>query len=212
MLIEWFMIVTVVLLAAISPGPDFVMTVRNTVCYGRRAGIVTAIGFGLAICVHVFYCMIGIAAVISQSILLFTILKYLGAAYLVYLGVQALKSTGYSQDISIAPLQKHAGKTIADRVVLRQGFLTNLLNPKATLFFLSLYTQVLDPGTPIAVQLVYGATAAVVVPLWFSCVALFLSDRRVKNAFLHFSKWIDRICGGCLVALGLKLAVTETAR
>lgn len=92
--VNWFILVGVFFMALLSPGPDFVMAVRQSVMHGRRAGIVTAIGFALGVAVHVTYCLLGIAALISQSIVVFSVLKYLGAAYLLYVGIGALRSRG----------------------------------------------------------------------------------------------------------------------
>jgi len=89
------------------------------------------------------------------------------------------------------------------------GFLTNLLNPKATLFFLALFTQVISPETPINVQLVYGASCFVIVTGWFSFVAFVLTAPRVKSTFLKSAKWIDRISGGVMIALGVRLLWTK---
>ncbi len=208
--LNWFMIATLVLLACMSPGPDFVMTVRNSLTYSRKAGLMTAIGFGLSEVIHIAYCIIGIGALIAQSVLLFSILKFAGAAYLVYIGAQALRSKGLAEipgtDAVIAPK-----RTISAFKAMRMGFLTNLLNPKATVFFLALFTQVIDPHTPLFIQMIYGATAIAVTVLWFSFVSIVLTHQPVKNKFLRFSKWIDRACGGVMIALGLRLALTRAA-
>ncbi|NCC20989.1 MAG: LysE family translocator [Alphaproteobacteria bacterium] len=210
-LAQWLLIASVVFLASVSPGPDFVMTVRNSVMYGRKAGVFTAIGLGIAVLVHVLYCIVGIAAVISQSVLLFSILKFAGAAYLLYIGYKSLRSKGFEHDSGISEMTRSPGPPMSAIRALRSGFLTNLLNPKATMFFLALYTQVIGPDTALALQALYGASAVVIVPCWFVAVALFLTDRRLKSAFLRFSKWIDRLCGGFLVALGVRLALAKPA-
>lgn len=205
---EWLLVCGIVLLAVASPGPDFVMTVRNSMLYGRKVGVFTAIGIGLAILIHVSYCIAGIATIISQSILLFNIIKILGAAYLIYIGIQALRSTGYSGKVNVDGMTAEPDYSVLK--ALGNGFLTNLLNPKATLFFLSLYTQVIDPQTPLAIQAMFGISAALIGQIWFSCVALFLTIRHIKHAFLRVSKWIDRACGAFLLMLGLKLAFSRS--
>jgi RhtB (resistance to homoserine/threonine) family protein len=209
-LTEWITLVVVFGLAAISPGPDFVMAVRNSVIYSRRAGLFTAMGFAFAVCVHAFYSIIGVGALIAQSVLLFSMIKYIGAGYLLYIGFKALRSKGYNMpsaqnDKTIGHLRKEMGAVQA----LRSGFITNLFNPKATLFFLALFTQILSPETPYSVQAFFGLTCAVMVWAWFTLVALFLTHRRIQAVFLGFSKWIDRVCGGLMVALGIKLALTK---
>ena len=127
------------LLAAVSPGPDFVMTVRNSLCYSRRAGIYTAVGISLALLVHLFYCAAGIGYIISKSVLLFSVLKMLGAGYLIYLGIGSILAKGSRLDM----MNEKAGTDLTKFQAFRMGFLTNVLNPKATLFFMSLFTLVI---------------------------------------------------------------------
>ena len=181
------------------------MAVRNSVMGSRKAGIFTAIGFGLGIAVHVSYCLTGLALVISQSIVLFNIIKWIGAAYLFYVGYQALKSKGYSandegitQPLSINLLQ-----------ALRSGFITNLFNPKATLFFLALFTQILSPDIDFNAKAIYGMTCIIMTMIWFSIVATVLTTQRIRTAFLRASKWIDRVCVCLFIALDIKLAITK---
>lgn len=207
-LFGWFVVVSLTLLAAMSPGPDFVIAIRNSISYSRKTGLFTALGFGLGVCVHVTYCILGIAAVISQSVMLFSIIKGIGAAYLIYIGCKALLSKGYEGPV---PGNRNTEKKndISIFQAIGNGFLTNLLNPKATMYFLALFTQVIDPDTALSTQIIYGASAAITIVLWFSLVAIVLTNRRVKAVFLNFSKWIDRICGGLLIALGIRLALSK---
>ncbi|HQX26458.1 MAG TPA: LysE family transporter [Alphaproteobacteria bacterium] len=204
---EWLMIVVLMIVAAASPGPDFVLAIRNALTYSRQTGIFTAIGLALGVCVHTAYCILGIAALISKSIVLFNVIKYLGAAYLVYIGIRALLSKGFTDaqdNISRARTDIHWSKALG------MGFLTNILNPKATMFFLALFTQVIEPGTPVSVQIVFALTCAVIVGAWFSFVALVLSSAPVRQKFLGVSQWIDRVCGGAMIGLGLRLALART--
>ena len=129
------------LLAVMSPGPDFIMTLRNSLLYSRKSGIYSAIGLGLGILVHVTYCLAGIALVISQSVIIFSLLKYLGAAYLLYIGIKSLRAK--QSDTTEADLLTEK-KDLTKRQAIRSGFITNATNPKATLFFLSLFTLVIQ--------------------------------------------------------------------
>lgn len=210
MFTEWLIVSFAVLVAAMSPGPDFVVAVRNTLIGSRRAGLMTALGFGLGVCIHLAYCLAGLAVIISQSILLFSLFKYLGAAYLIYLGIGALRSKGMAQTFDADPADGPRN-TLSDSQALRSGFLTNLLNPKATLFFLALFTQIIDPHTGMEARLLYGSTAALIVTLWFSFVALVLSSGPLRQRYLQCSCWIDRLCGGVLILLGLRLAAARAA-
>lgn len=204
---EWLLIATLMLMAVASPGPDFVIAVRHSILYSRKTGFFTALGFGAGVCVHITYCMIGISALIASSVTAFTIIKYIGAGFLIYMGIKALQSKGFTGNASTRGEQKKPD--ISSIQALKIGFLTNLLNPKATMFFLALFTQVIDQTTPVAIQLLYGGTCVLIVTLWFCVVTFVLSNRHVKNSFLGFATWIDRICGGLMIALGVRLALAK---
>lgn len=193
------------LLALISPGPDFIMCVRNSLIYSRRTGIYTAVGFGGGIAVHILYCLAGLALVISKSILLFSFIKFLGAAYLIYIGVKSIISKSSKIEIG----EQHKKEDISALSAVRIGFLTNVLNPKATLFMLSLFTLVISPNTPFPVMLVMGGVMVVDTILWFSLVATMLTHRRIRAIFEKFQGAFNKTLGGLLIALGVKVALSE---
>ncbi len=202
---SWLILVSVFTVALASPGPDFVIIVRNSITHVRRAGIMTALGFGLGVCVHVTYCLGGLALIIAQSVILFNVLKFIGAAYLFYVGIKALNSKGFEGPA----LDGRSASSMSDLAAVRSGFITNLLNPKATLFFLALFTQILDPNATMPEQILYGATCVLMTIIWFSTVACVLTTPVIRQRFLSMSKWIDRACGGFFIALGCKLAITK---
>lgn len=195
----------IALLAAISPGPDFVVVVKNTL-NARRVGLMTAFGVGFGILVHVTYSLLGIGLIISQSILLFSLIKYAGAAYLLYLGIQLLRAKkGEDALKKMAGVEKRGG--ISSWRALGEGFMTNALNPKATLFFLSIFTQVIHPETPLIVQGMYGVEVALVVGIWFSALALFLTMTPIRSKFSRIQYYLSKVMGGMLIAFGIKLAL-----
>ena len=204
---EFLTVALIHLLAVASPGPDFAVVVRESVAHGRKAGTYTAMGVGTAIFLHVGYSLLGIGLIVSQSIVLFNALKWAAAAYLLYIGFKALRAKPASA--SDAPVNVAAGERTA-RGAFASGFITNGLNPKATLFFLSLFTVVINPHTPLWVQAGYGVYLAVATGLWFCMVARLFSQERVRAGFARMGHWFDRAMGGVLVALGLKLALTES--
>lgn len=194
------------LLAVISPGPDFVLITRNSLVYSRKTGIYSAIGLGLGILVHVTYSLIGVGLIIAQSVVLFTIIKFFGAGYLMYLGYKSL--TSKSSHLSI---QAEQHKTdISKWQAIRIGFLTNVLNPKATLFFLSLFTLIISPSTPLGVKLFMGFEMSVVTGLWFALVAYLFSHHFVKSRFEKVQHFAEKFIGVVLIALGLKVALSTT--
>ncbi|MDG9930650.1 MULTISPECIES: LysE family transporter [Pseudomonas] len=203
---EFLTVALIHLLAVASPGPDFAIVVRESVAHGRRAGTWTALGVGVGIFVHVAYSLLGIGLIVSQSIVLFNALKWLAAAYLFYIGIKALRARpAAAGELEVAV----DGQQRSARGAFVTGFVTNGLNPKATLFFLSLFTVVINPHTPLAVQAGYGVYLAFATALWFCLVALLFSQRRVRAGFARMGHWFDRLMGAVLVGLGIKLAFTE---
>jgi len=184
------------------------MATRNTLRYGRKAGLFTALGFACGETVHMAYCILGFAALVAQASWVFTTLKYIGAAYLLWIGVKALRSKG----LNMLP-EETGGTPHHHRPALAawgDGFFTNVFNPKAILFFFALFTQLLQPGQPLSAMLGYGVVCVTTCLLWFSGVALFLSHDKIRQGFLRFSAAIDKLCGACLVLLGLRMVLQES--
>ncbi len=202
---EFLTIALIHLLAVASPGPDFAVVVRESVVRGRRAGLFTALGVGSGILIHVGYSLLGIGLIVSQSILLFNALKWLAAAYLLYIGIRALRA----RPMDAASMENDKAVARSALAAFSTGFITNGLNPKATLFFLSLFAVVIDPHTPLPIQLGYGAYLAGATALWFCLVALLFSQPRVRAGFARMGHWFDRLTGAVLVGLGIKLALTQ---
>ena len=203
---EFLTVALIHLLAVASPGPDFAIVVRESVAHGRRAGTWTALGVGTGIFVHVAYSLLGIGLIVSQSIVLFNALKWLAAAYLFYIGIKALRAKPAapgSLEVAAEDVER------SPRGAFMAGFVTNGLNPKATLFFLSLFTVVINPHTPLAVQAGYGVYLAFATATWFCLVAMLFSQQRVRAGFARMGHWFDRLMGAVLVGLGIKLAFTE---
>ncbi|MBZ5757815.1 LysE family transporter [Pseudomonas sp. S5(2021)] len=203
---EFLTVALVHLLAVASPGPDFAVVVRESVTQGQRAGLWTALGVGSGIFVHIAYSLLGIGLIVSQSILLFNLFKWLAASYLVYLGWEALRAR---PQLEAATLTAGPVPTRRARQAFTVGFVTNGLNPKATLFFLSLFTVVISHDTPLAVQAGYGLYLACATTLWFCLVAWLFSRDRVRAGFARMGHWFDRVTGAVLIALGARLALSE---
>jgi len=193
------------LLAVISPGPDFFMALKNSMTYSRKTGIYTAIGFGLGIAVHIFYSLAGLALLISKSILIFNLIKYLGVAYLLYIGVMSF----ISKPAVISVENKTHLQDISPLKAIRIGFLTNVLNPKATLFFLSLFTLVISPDTANGTLVIISSILIIDTTLWFSLVAIFFTQKRIRVFYNTYQKWFTKAFGTVLIAIGLKIAFSE---
>lgn len=192
------------LLAAVSPGPDFVMTVRNSLCYSRRAGIFTSLGISLGLGIHLIYCAAGVGYIISKSLLLFSIIKWLGIIYLIYMGISSILAKGSKLEVT----GERIGPDLTRMQAFKMGFLTNVLNPKATLFFLSLFTFVIGNATPLYVILTIAVIILGTAFVWFTIVSIFLAQQRVQRIFLKYEKAINYTLGGFLILLGVKIAVS----
>lgn len=193
------------MLALISPGPDFAIMVKNTLMYSKRHVIFTAIGIALGIIFHVIYCIMGFALVLSQSVIVFKIIKIIGACYLVYIGYKSLIAKPFVAAIDSSSEQNTVTKAASTKKVFWEGFWCNVLNPKATLFFLSLFTLVIDPKTPIWLQITYGVEMVLLTFAWFSMLGLMLSKESFKQKVLNAQKYINKLMGGTLVLFGAKL-------
>jgi len=190
------------LLIVVSPGADFVLVLKNSMNFGRKAGIYTAMGISLAICVHISYSMLGINYLISQNELLFSLIRYAGSAYLIFLGIKGILTASESLDaiesikVEVSPLQ-----------YLAQGFLCNALNPKTMLFFLSIFSQVINPDSNNTYTvLFYGFYMILLHALWFSAVAILFSSNTLQARIMKIKKRLNQACGAGLISFGAILA------
>lgn len=197
------------LLAVISPGPDFAIVARNSLVHSRKIALYTTLGVALGISIHVAYSILGIGLLISQSILLFNIIKYIGAGYLIYIGIKSLRAKPVPIQESSPETQTAQTKNTTILAAIWTGFLTNVLNPKATLFFLALFTQVIDPATPKFIQLIFGIEMMVITFVWFSIIALAFSHSAIKPKISKFQSRIEKFTGAVLIALGIKVALSS---
>jgi RhtB (resistance to homoserine/threonine) family protein len=195
-------------LAVASPGPDFAIVLKQSLSHGRRTAIWTSIGVGTAILLHVTYSLLGIGLLIRGSELWFNVVKYAGAAYIAWIGVQSLRAkpradAGKGSDADIvAPV-----KVPDERGAFAIGFLTNALNPKATLFFISLFVMVVSPQTPKLIQAGYGLWMAAATAGWFCLVSVLFTQADVRRKFLRHGHWIDRALGVVFLAFAVSLAL-----
>ena len=196
------------LLLNVTPGPDTLYIVGRSTTQGLRAGVAAALGIGAGTLVHISAAALGLSAILATSAGAFTLIKLLGAAYLVYVGLALLFS-------SQTPLDAADAASIVPaplRTVFVQGFLTNVLNPKVALFFLAFLPQFVESGAasqPIAF-LFLGLVFNVNGTLWNLLVAW--SAARVTAGLRQRAavvKWFNRCVGGIFVALGIRLALVR---
>ncbi len=200
---EGFLIITGVhLLAAASPGPDFVLISQHTLRYGKIAGLWCALGISLGLGIHIVYSVLGLAVVIAQSTTLLWVIKVLGAGYLLYLGFQGIKAkAGKVQSLDVG----YSDLTLSSRKSLAMGFACNVLNPKAPIYFIALFTSVLEPNLPTAWLSIYGVLMIVLQFIWFAGIVFLLSIPKINYKFQSMSFWLDRIFGVALILLAIKI-------
>lgn len=186
------------ILIVLSPGSDFVLVFKNSSMFGRKAGVVTALGIGLGVCVHISYSVIGISHFISHNPSLFNFVKYAGAGYLIYLGISGLRSTKFR-----LKAQDSSPKT-QQRTFLIQGFLCNLLNPKTMLFFISIFSQLIESDNN-TFSIGYGVYIAALHCLWFTLLSYLLTSTKARHFLERFGQRINQLCGVGLVGFGASL-------
>ena len=207
------------LLLNLTPGPDVFFIIANALRSGARAGVVAALGITAGCCVHIVAAAVGVSALVAASATAFTVLKWVGAGYLVYIGVSALlaRKPPNAPDLVAHPADGAgaAGRSgLNDSLwrVFRQGFLTNVLNPKVALFFLAFVPQFIAPGTAhpslvfLALGLLFNFNGMWVNVAWALAAASAARRVRLVQRGMH---WLERAAGAVFVAFGIKLALTE---
>lgn len=202
------------MLAVACPGPDFAMVVRQSIAHGRKVAIWTSIGIGSAILVHVSYALLGIGILLRASHFWFSAVKYLGAAYLAWIGVKGILAkpvtvgSGGPEDSRAAAAAPQEPEPHSAWVT---GFLTNVFNPKATLFFVAIFATLIDPATPKVIQAGYGLWMALTTMAWFSVVSVVFTRDDVRGAFLRGGHWIERAMGALFIGFAVVLALASVA-
>jgi threonine/homoserine/homoserine lactone efflux protein len=207
-----------VLLLNLTPGPDTAFIVGQSVAHGRRAGLMSVLGISAGCVVHTLAIALGLSALLAASTNAFLVVKLVGAAYLVYLGVRMIIATGrHGRSASLAArsgADKPApvGKRRSNRRTFMQGFITNVTNPKVVLFFLSLFPQFVSAGSAhkgLAFA-VLGAILIVISTVYNGAVAWVAGSitKRMKSA-PRAQAWLERSVGAMFIALGARIALTD---
>lgn len=205
-LLHWAGFLTAAVLLNLSPGPDIAFIMGQTVRGGRKAGFAALFGIWTGAFGHVLMAAAGLSAILATSALAFSLVKWVGAIYLIWLGIQAIRSGGGSFVAEGVPLTKNYGK------VFRQGIIVAVLNPKVAVFFLAFLPQfvVADAG-PVWAQLFFHGFLIIVVAAFIE-PPLVIAGERLTNKLRNnprFGMWLDRGLGTILVGLGIRLAMED---
>jgi threonine/homoserine/homoserine lactone efflux protein len=202
-----FLVAALIVIA--SPGPDSLNSLAIGVSRGRREGVAYAIGVGVGCMTHTLWAMLGISAVVAASATLFNVIKWIGVAYLLWLGVQALHSSGR---FAVSDTRDR-GPSVSALQRFRQGLLTNALNPKVMLFFLAFLPQFVDPQRGLAViwQLgLMGLTFTLVTAVAYSALAWSAGAVGIRLARQpRIALWLERATGIVFIAMAARLAFAD---
>lgn len=204
-LAHWIGFLSAAILLNLSPGPDIAFILGHTVRSGIRSGFAALFGIWSGACLHVLMAAAGLSAILAASAVAFSTIKWVGAAYLIWLGIQALRSKGEGAWI------KEAGKTLPWSRIYRQGILVSLLNPKVAIFFLAFLPQfVVEGAGPVWAQLLLHGSLIIVVAAFIEPPLILLGGRLTEALRRNRSVglWLDRGLGALLVALGVRLATS----
>ena len=202
----------------LTPGPDVLYIISNALRLGTRAGIVASCGIALGCCVHVLAAALGVGALLAASATAFTAIKWVGAAYLLWMGVRMLLAKppdAGAGALAVAAVHRSAGSPKSLRAVFMGGFWTNVLNPKVVIFFLAFVPQFIAPGTDnktlafLLLGLLFTVNALPVCAGW--AFAASWMGRRV-DTLQRGMHWLDRVAGAMFIGFGLKLAFTDSPK
>ncbi|MBY0462495.1 MAG: LysE family transporter [Alphaproteobacteria bacterium] len=200
---EWLSVTVIAGVAIISPGPGFAVVVRNSLSYGREAGIATALGNALGDMAHVALNLLGIGLLIANSSGTLSTIRLLGALYLFWLGVKGVLSKPRLKN-DFENMTKPTNRLRA----FYDGFLATLSNPKVFIFVFALFSVIISTETPFYHKVMYGGWIGVLSLCWFTIVALFFTDTRFVNKFQDYRHWLERGTGLILIAFSISLLLS----
>lgn len=203
--------VPTVAILVILPGPDFAIITKISIFDGKKQAQAAAIGVTLGMCIHTILAMLGLSAIVASSALLFSILKYLGAAYLFYIGISELIKSTKRKNLQFHPeSEKNEARGHNTTRYFYAGFLTNVLNPKAILYFMVLYPQFIDSSAPLTTQfLEMGLITALICLSWYLILASVFTKISAFFTSASCQRWLMRFTGIIFVAFGVKLAAQK---
>lgn len=205
---QYWLFVTMCILLILLPGPDTAIATKNTLIKGKIGGLKTIFGTCCALLIHTFAAVVGLSAIIAKSAFLFSIFKYVGGAYLIYLGIKSFISIQKKKEESL--IEHKNGIEHNDHACFKQGFLTNLLNPKVAVFFLTFLPQFVDSNNHSFLPFIWmGLTYVVLTAIWFVFYILLLNTIRSFMMKPQTQMAIEGVTGTVLVGFGIKLALDK---
>jgi len=205
---NFYLFVITCIFLVILPGPDTAIMTKNTLTVGKQGGFKTMLGICCALSIHTLTAVVGLSAIIAKSALLFSIFKYIGAMYLIYLGIKSLWTLRNKE--TTETIETIAKSKYKNESSFKQGFLTNLLNPKVAVFFLTFLPQFVNPGSHTFMPfLILGITYIVLTVVWYLFYIYLLNQISVFMKKPKTQKVIEGITGTILIGFGIKLALAK---
>lgn len=202
---EAFLIAITIL--TLTPGLDTALVIRNTTRGGFHDGAVTSLGICLGLFVHASFSALGISVILTQSAELFTLVKSIGAAYLIWLGISSLRSLKNASAMSISEGHEQG---VQGKRSLREGFLSNVLNPKTAVFYLAFLPQFINPEySPLVQSMVMASIHFIIAMVWQCGLSGMLNSAKSLLKSSKFIRWMEATTGLVLVGLGVKLLLEE---
>ena len=198
------LVITISCLGMISPGPDLFLVLKNSLSYNRKMALMTCLGVISAIAIHMSYCVAGIAVLITATPWLYNALRYAGATYLLWIGIKALLAKSSATTYVSKQTQPI---NVTAKAAFMQGLLCNLLNPKATLFFLAIFTQLLNADSTLMDKLLVAFIIWLEALLWWPLVVFIFQTQIVQRRYFKLQFIIDKLLGVILILLGVKVAL-----
>lgn len=196
------------LLGAICPGPNFLIVVKNSLSYSRKVGFLTALGVSFALLIHLSYILIGIGILITKGSFFYHLLKFVGAGYLFYIGCKGVILSFKEQKL-LEFQSRGDARLLPPVMALKQGFLTNLLNPECILFFVSLFSQFILVSTPLHLKIGFVCINWSLTLGWFLLLSYVITGRLVVSNINGFRKYIDRVMGVVLIVFSINLGFVD---
>ena len=198
---EFLTIVILHLFAVASPGPDFVLVTRQCFRHGRTSAIWSSFGIAFGIMFHVLFSLLGLAILINYKADFFVWLKLLAAVYLIYLGLKSV--------INISSFDKKdqdlSSESLLEVKAFLIGFTTNLLNPKALLFFITVFSLIINTTTSIFIQFFYGLYMSLATFFWFTLISFIFTSQSLTKKFNTYLPLLERITGFLLIIIACQI-------
>lgn len=191
---EFIFLASAILLALMSPGPDFMITLKQSINHSRKYAIISSFGISIGIVVHLAYTILGFSFILKTFPNFLDYIRYIGALYLIYIGYKSLKSSHIKVESD--------KQSMSSKKAFLLGFVCNVFNPKATMFFLSIFSIIVNESTPVYIQLLFGLFCVIANFVWYSMIAIFLTRKKSIEVFNNYSNIINKIIGSALILFG----------